>query len=140
METKLVVRSGSRPGQEIPVPGPKFLIGRADECQLRPQSPDVAHRHCEILVGEGLVAVRDLDSRTGTFVNGHRVTEQRELRTGDLLKVGPLLFEVKLEVRIGGPKKPKVQSVQEAAARAAQTGPRHEDDLDICAWLNEDDE
>ena len=38
MEVKLVVANGKNVGQEIPVPGPKFLIGRADDCQLRPEA------------------------------------------------------------------------------------------------------
>jgi pSer/pThr/pTyr-binding forkhead associated (FHA) protein len=139
MEAKLVVRTGKRPGQEVPVRGPTFLIGREEGCHLRPQSPEVGPRHCEILVGEALLAVRDLGSQAGTFVNGQRVAGQRELRGGDLLRIGPLLFEVKIDIRIGGPKRPKVRSVQEAAARSAQVLPHRNEDLDISEWLDEEE-
>jgi len=36
MEVKLVVSAGKHAGTQIPVAGPLFLIGRAEECQLRP--------------------------------------------------------------------------------------------------------
>jgi predicted component of type VI protein secretion system len=140
MEAILVVRSGKRPGQEVRAAGPKFLIGRAEGCHLRPQSPEVSRRHCAILLGEGVAAVQDLKSRTGTFVNGQRVEGRRVLRPGDILKIGPLEFEVRLDIRIGGPKKPKVQSIQDALSRSAQSTRRGGDDMDIAAWIDDEEE
>jgi pSer/pThr/pTyr-binding forkhead associated (FHA) protein len=137
MEVKLLVLGGKHPGQAIPVPGPKFLIGRAEDCQLRPRSELVSRRHCAILAEEGSVKIRDFGSKNGTFVNGEKVTNERELKNGDRLKVGPLEFEVQLAVNVGGKKKPKVHSVQEAAVRTVEAAG---DDLDITNWLDEDEE
>jgi len=139
MEVKLVVVGGRHAGKEIPVTGPQFLIGRGERCQLRPQSDLVSREHCAIIIEEGSVLVRDLNSRNGTFVNDQRVEGSRKLHSGDRLKVGPLEFEVRLDVPIGGKKKPKVQSIQEAAARAAKDsgGPEEED---ISDWLGREDD
>jgi pSer/pThr/pTyr-binding forkhead associated (FHA) protein len=138
MEVKLLVIGGKHPGQEIAVPGPKFLIGRAEECQLRPRSDQVSRRHCEILVEEGRAAIRDLGSRNGTLVNGEQVKGERDLKAGDRLSIGPLDFEVQLTVRVGGKKKPKVHSVQEAAARTVQAAAG--DDMDIANWLEDEED
>jgi predicted component of type VI protein secretion system len=44
------------------------------------------------------VFVRDFESINGTFVNNEQVKGEVELHDGDRLKMGPLLFEVKIEV------------------------------------------
>lgn len=142
MEVKFVVVGGGNSGKEIPVSGPKFLIGRSDECQLRPKSDLISRHHAVVLIEEGFAAIRDFGSKNGTFVNGEKVTGEHELKNGDRLKVGPLEFEVQLVVHVGGKKKPKVHSIQEAAARTVETAFETDDDgdLDIGGWLADDEE
>jgi pSer/pThr/pTyr-binding forkhead associated (FHA) protein len=142
MEVKLVVASGKSAGREIPVTGPKFFIGRSEECHLRPHSDQVSRHHCVILIEEALVAVRDLGSKNGTYVNGERVRTEHDLKTGDHLRVGPLDFEVHIVIGVGGKKKPKVKSIQEAAARTIASGApgADEEDADVANWLMDDEE
>jgi predicted component of type VI protein secretion system len=129
MDVKLIVVGGKSAGREISVPGPQFLIGRDEECQLRPGSNLVSR-----------AVVRDFGSRNGTFVNDEPVRNERELKTGDHLKVGPLEFEVQLTVGVGGKKKPKVHSIGEAAARTVQSAAYHPDeDMDIGRLFGEDE-
>ena len=138
MEVKLIVVGGKSAGKEILVQGPEFVVGRAEDCHLRPQSDRVSRRHTAIRIGEGLAAVRDLGSTNGTFVNDEKLEAERELKNGDHLRIGPLELEVELAVSVGGKRKPKVHNVQEAAARTVETA--GEDELDISSWLNDDDE
>jgi pSer/pThr/pTyr-binding forkhead associated (FHA) protein len=141
MEVKLVVIGGKHAGQEVPVPHAKFLIGRAEDCHLRPSSELVSRHHAAILVEEGFVAVRDFGSKNGTFVNGERIKTERELKAGDHLKIGPLEFEVQLAVPVAGRKRPKVHSVQEAAARTVETPqPAAENEVDISDWLGDEED
>ena len=139
MDVKLVVLGGKNPGQEIALRGPEFLVGRAPECKLRPNSDLVSRRHCLISIGKDRVVIRDLGSRNGTLVNDEKIAGERELRSGDKLKVGPLEFEVQLSTSIGGKKKPKVHSVQEAAVRTAEAAKPRDNEPDISDWLNEDE-
>jgi pSer/pThr/pTyr-binding forkhead associated (FHA) protein len=90
MVVKLLVVSGKSAGRAIAVKRTKFLIGRAEECDIRPLSDDVSRRHCAILVGPENVWVEDLGSRNGTYVNGQRITEKTEVTDGDSLRVGVL--------------------------------------------------
>ena len=99
---------------------PKCLIGRGDECHLRPQSEAISRRHCVIITSDTEVAVRDLNSRNGTFVNGERVAEETLLLTGDVLKVGPLEFELMIEQTAAKIKRPRVTDIKQAAARTAE--------------------
>jgi len=139
MDVKLVVLGGKHPGQVIAVHGPEFLVGRAPECKLRPNSDMVSRRHCIISITEGQATIRDLGSRNGTIVNDKKIAGEHELRTGDKLKVGPLEFEVQLSTSISGKKKPKVHNVQEAAARTVEAAKPRDNEPDISDWLNEED-
>jgi pSer/pThr/pTyr-binding forkhead associated (FHA) protein len=136
MEVRLKVLVGRSAGQEIAVPGPSFLIGRSDECQLRPKSEFISRRHCEIVLDESRAVIRDLGSRTGTFVNGTTIPPQRslELKSGDRVKVGPLEFDVLIKHGLDRKKKPKVEGLDDVAARTA--GGR--DEIDVSQWLTPD--
>jgi pSer/pThr/pTyr-binding forkhead associated (FHA) protein len=92
-----VLTPGKSQGQSIPIRLSQFLIGRDAQCQLRPASALISNRHCALLIKDNKVFVRDFDSTNGTFVNEEAVKGEREIRDQDLLKVGPLLFRVRVE-------------------------------------------
>lgn len=137
MEIKLIVAGGKQTGKEIPIVGRKFLIGRAEECQLRPQHTEVSRKHCVILVEEGAASIEDCGSTNGTFVNDQRIAGRRELKDGDRIRVGMLALVVRLTAA-AGEKKAKVQTVQEAAARTVASPIITGDDLDISSWLGDE--
>lgn len=140
MDVKLIVVGGKHAGRAIPITGPKFVIGRAPDCQLRPGSDLVSRHHCQLEVEPGRVVLRDLNSRNGTFVNDQPIREPYALRNGDQIKIGTLEFQVELTVSVGGKKKPKVQSIGEAAARTVQSAARASDeDFDIEKFLGDED-
>jgi predicted component of type VI protein secretion system len=134
MELKLKVMQGKNAGQLLPVPGPRFLIGRSDRCHLRPRSDAVAEEQCALELEPARVVIRDLAGNGSTLVNGAAVTGARELKTGDQLKVGPLEFEVQMSTGMASKKAPKVQSPEEAASRLA-AGRKKE--MDVSSWLDE---
>jgi pSer/pThr/pTyr-binding forkhead associated (FHA) protein len=135
MELTLKLLCGSKAGQEIKIPVNKFLIGRADDCHLRPHSDTISRHHCVLLVEEGFCAVRDFGSRNGTLVNEEKIVGQHELRNGDRLKIGSLEFEVQLSSSVGGKKRPKVKDVKDAAQRTAAGPVSNNGDDDISDWL-----
>ena len=95
MIVQLIVASGSRTGQVIPVPPGKFIIGRAVDCHLISKSELVSRYHCAILVDNDVV-VRDLGSQNGVRLNGEKITADCKLNTGDNLVLGPLSFYVNI--------------------------------------------
>lgn len=142
MEVQLKVMAGSSAGQLIKIAGPKFFIGRSDDCHLRPRSDLISRHHCVILIEGDYLGVRDFGSKNGTQVNGQRVAGEVPLNASDRLTVGPLEFEVVVQNDpLKAPKKPKVQSVKEAASRTAESsiGSSAENDLDISDWLSDGD-
>lgn len=98
MKLSLVVLSeGKASGQSIPVKLSQFIIGRDPQCHLRPASSVISKRHCALITKDGKVYVRDFDSTNGTFVNEQQLKGQRELKNGDVLKLGPVVFRVEME-------------------------------------------
>ena len=117
MSVQLVVAGGSRAGQVIPIVGDRFIVGRADDCHLKPRSELISRYHCEVFLKDGVSLVRDMGSKNGVFLNEDRVTDTRELKNGDKLTIGPLEFFVHLTVEMKAQKMPKVKSVSDAVAR-----------------------
>jgi predicted component of type VI protein secretion system len=98
MRVSLVVAAGAHEGRVIPLTGPQFLIGRDQQCHLRPASPAISKVHCAVLVRDGAVYVKDFGSTNGTQVNDQMV-QGAEVAVGDgaALRVGPLEFRVRIE-------------------------------------------
>ena len=82
MHVKLKILRGSSAGKVVTVRGPRFHIGRSEECNLRVNSDAISRRHCEITVNDTHVHIRDLGSRNGTYVNGERIEGEQETADG----------------------------------------------------------
>jgi predicted component of type VI protein secretion system len=93
----VVLTEGKQRGKVLNISLAQFLIGRDPQCHLRPASPMISKRHCAIIQRDGKVFIRDFDSTNGTLVNDQPVKGEIELHHDDQLKVGPLLFAVRLE-------------------------------------------
>ncbi len=96
MKIVLVVASGIYAGKEIAIAGSQFVIGRDEDCNLRPASPAISKKHCAVFYKDGEPFVKDLGSTNGTFVNDQQVEGERPLVEGDKVRVGPLDFTVKM--------------------------------------------
>ena len=60
-------------------------MGRDEGADVQLTDPWISHRHCEIgQIGDVLV-VRDLDSKNGIFMHGHRVRESHVLSGEQLI-------------------------------------------------------
>lgn len=92
----VVLNPGKQEGKSVPIPPGEFHIGRDPRCQLRPTNPAISKLHCVLFVRDGTFYVRDLKSTNGTFVNDQRVEGDLALAEGDQLRVGPILFGVRL--------------------------------------------
>ena len=69
------------------LPGNIKTIGRAARADFIVDAALVSRVHCRLTAGATELEVIDLESTTGTFVNGER-TDRATLKTGDRLGVG----------------------------------------------------
>lgn len=77
--------------RDFPLVKDRIVIGRKVNCDLRIPLTSVSRQHCELMVDEGKVSVKDLGSSNGTYHNSVRVQEAY-LAAGDELIVGPVVF------------------------------------------------
>lgn len=65
------------------------IIGRSPSSPITVDDKEASRRHVRFEMHEGKLAVVDLDSSNGTFVNGARLTagERRVVRPGDRMKI-----------------------------------------------------
>jgi pSer/pThr/pTyr-binding forkhead associated (FHA) protein len=69
------------------------VIGRAIECDFQIPLLAVSRKHCQITLRQDHIAIKDLGSSNGTFLNDQRLQEA-DLEAGDKLAVGPVIFTV----------------------------------------------
>src|SRR5687768_5347665 len=91
---KYVLRgvSGALFSKVFPVTGP-VVIGRAAECDISVPADEISRRHALVKPTPEGLAVEDLGSSNGTFVNG-RPVRQAFLAAGDELKLDTVRFIV----------------------------------------------
>lgn len=95
MKVKLLVVDGANPGAySLRLP---TLVGRSRDASLKVPAAMVSRRHCEIYEYEGRLAVQDLGSSNGTFVNNERIDEPLYLEHDDLITIGPVTLRVQME-------------------------------------------
>ena len=113
MQVQLRVANGAQEGKFIQIKHDKFLIGRSDDCHLRPKSESISRRHCAIVHKQGKILLLDLKSRNGTELNGKKLDPSRAkvLKNDDHLKIGKLEFTVVMEAGVKSVKNAEVKVV-----------------------------
>src|SRR3990167_8639485 len=75
----------------------RTVIGRRDDCDLRIPLSQISRKHAIITVEEKRAVLKDLGSINGTYINNKRVADQEELRAGDHIVIGPVVFTVQID-------------------------------------------
>jgi len=73
----------------------KTTVGRASDNTLVIHDSSVSSHHCEILTYGEEVIIRERLSTNGTFINDRRISEQSQVKSGQVIRFGEV--EVRLE-------------------------------------------
>jgi pSer/pThr/pTyr-binding forkhead associated (FHA) protein len=111
----LTATEGTLEGKEFRFDGRTLcVVGRSRSCYLQvpdvPVTQDVSRRQCLLDIDPPAIRIRDLGSRNGTYVNGHKIGQRRKgqlavaafaldapdyaLHDGDEISMGDLVFRV----------------------------------------------
>ena len=93
MIIELVIRQGEQIGRIFSLSkGDRKTIGRAPNCEIRLPDQGVSRRHCTVENRGRELAIVDLQSANGSYINGQLV-DRGSLGPGDQLAVGPTILE-----------------------------------------------
>jgi anti-anti-sigma factor len=100
MHIKIIATTGRAQGQAVEIRASKFFIGRHDNCQIRPDIPDLAGIHSLIEQRDNRLYLRDFGGEGGTGIND-RVLHARETEIfdGDLIQIGPMVLTVVIKAK-----------------------------------------
>lgn len=87
----LRLTSGRFKGQAYEIKG-TLRVGRHPFNEVSLPDLSVSRYHCWLALQNGRVLIEDLASVNGTFVNGDRLRDRRELKPGDRVLVGNTQF------------------------------------------------
>lgn len=99
LQAELKILGGKHQGKAIPLSTKKFLVGREQDCHLRPNSDLVSRHHCVFSIDDFAVRLRDLGSTNGTRVNGKPLHGEVTLKAGDQIGIGKLELELVIRQR-----------------------------------------
>ncbi len=80
---------------DLQLPQQTLTIGRSTRCDLVFEDEAVSRKHARLSILEGQLYIEDLKSHNGTWVNGDRVLNVRELAVGDVVKISGNLLSVR---------------------------------------------
>jgi pSer/pThr/pTyr-binding forkhead associated (FHA) protein len=125
---RLILESGGE-GKEVRVAG-AVTIGRLKTCTLTVDHKTVSREHAKVSFDGKRYVVQDLDSTSGTFVNGRRIAQPTALTDGDTIKVGPAVLRLRLDASelpppepVAQPARARPRSPEEIAAAQAGVSP-----------------
>lgn len=82
----------------------KTTIGRSEDNVFQIAEPSVSSHHCEVLLRDKVVTVRDLNSTNGTYINGTATTES-VLKPGEILRLGQVQMRLETDAPVATGKK-----------------------------------
>ena len=88
-EPEVAVVGGLAAGLSLALPADgEVVLGRAKDCDLVLDDPEVSRHHASVVVSRGAAALTDRGSRNGTGFRGYRVTGESPFDAGDTAQLG----------------------------------------------------
>lgn len=82
--------------REVEITDEHYDIGSGEKAKLRVFDPSLSARHCRIYRDGDGFRVRDMNTQTGTWVNGTRVPLSAPIADGDEFRCGDVPFQVRM--------------------------------------------
>jgi len=115
--TAFIAREGALAGQRFELEGDR-TIGR-EGADITLDDDQVSRTHARVTVTGATVAIEDLGSTNGTFVNGTRIEAATTLAPGDTVRIGTTTFALEAEAEPEPAPEPAMPEPAVTVARAA---------------------
>jgi diguanylate cyclase (GGDEF)-like protein len=92
-EAALVVIYGMDLGKKYNLDKKTVIVGRSSKCDIQVDQESISRNHVKLLNKDEDIALRDLGSTNGTYVNDKLMVTETILCDGDLIKIGRTIFK-----------------------------------------------
>jgi ABC-type multidrug transport system ATPase subunit/pSer/pThr/pTyr-binding forkhead associated (FHA) protein len=72
---------------------PALTIGRAPDNDIKLDGLQISNHHARVLNTGGQMAIEDVGSTNGVYVNGERVSGRRALQNREIVQIGPFMLQ-----------------------------------------------
>jgi FHA domain len=87
---------GHEPGMIYDLDG-DIVLGRGDRAEIRLEDPFASSRHARVYEQGNIVAIEDLGSTNGTYLNEELLESARPLHPGDRVRIGDSEFAFEVD-------------------------------------------
>src|SRR5215218_8502825 len=94
-DLQLIVVDGPNQGTEFDISG-SSVIGRDPSSGIVLDDAEASRRHASVSAAGDTIMVEDLGSTNGTYVAGERIQGSREVASGDRIRIGTTVMEVRV--------------------------------------------
>ncbi len=91
---QLVIHHEGADEQRFKLPCGIYTLGQDKQNKIVLQDPSISWKHAVLSVSEQELAVEDLNSNTGTYIEGERIRDRKVFRPGQQLQVGTYSLRV----------------------------------------------
>lgn len=95
------------------------VVGRSAENQISLEFHGISRQHFKLTATDDSFTIRDAGSRNGTFLNNKKLEGEKELKKGDIIKIGKLALKF---IPCGDPERLTYDKLQHAANTDGLTG------------------
>ncbi|MHB8490854.1 MAG: FHA domain-containing protein [Solirubrobacteraceae bacterium] len=74
-----------------------IVLGRGDQAEIRLEDPFASARHAHVFAQGGILAIEDLGSTNGTYLNEELLDTPRPLHPGDRVRIGDSEFSFEID-------------------------------------------
>ncbi len=92
-DAALVVIYGLDLGRKYDLTKDGMVVGRSSKADIQVDQESISRNHAKLVTMKDHVVIRDLGSTNGTYVNDEQITDDYQLRNGDLVKIGRTIFK-----------------------------------------------
>lgn len=86
---RLVLLTEGFTGRSFELKSERSTVGRLEDNTFQIPAPSVSGHHCELIVSDDTLTIKDLDSTNGSYVNGEQISEAT-IKLGEIVRFGAI--------------------------------------------------
>ena len=74
-----------------------LIVGRSDMCDLSFEDINMSRQHFALEISDNEIYINDLDSTSGTYLNGLKIDKKQRVNNGDVINAGKTKIRIRFE-------------------------------------------